>query len=115
MHLSPVVRKGDLLFLSGQVALDPETLDVIAPGDAATQARVCLERVRAVLEGAGATLADVARIECFLADRSAFPAWDAAFRERFPLDPPARTTIVCGLAIEGLVVEVQATAALTTR
>lgn len=63
------------------------------------------------LERAGATMAGVLRAECLLARREVFAAFNAVFARHFPLTPPARTTVVCDFALEGLLVEVQAVAA----
>lgn len=110
----PYVRAGDLLFLSGQVALDTRSMSVVGE-DVAEQARYCLDAIRTTLEGAGASLGDVARIECFLTDRADFPRWHEVFCEYFLLDPPARTTVIADLVVPGLRIEVQATARASTR
>jgi 2-iminobutanoate/2-iminopropanoate deaminase len=86
------VRAGDLLFCSGQVALDPETGDLV--GDTpAEQTRQCLRNLQAIAEAGGATLADAVRIGVFLVDMSAFGEVNEAYGEFFGDDPPARYAV----------------------
>lgn len=107
--ISAAVRVGDLLFLSGCVALDPAT--GLARGDTVTiQARDVFDQIALLLGQAGAELGDVVRCVCYLTDPGATAAFDRVFAETFPLDPPARTTVICGLARPGLLVEVEVTA-----
>jgi 2-iminobutanoate/2-iminopropanoate deaminase len=83
------VRAGDLLFCSGQVALDPETGELV--GDTpAEQTRQCLRNLQAIAEAGGATLADAVRIGVFLVDMGAFAEVNEAYGEFFGEDPPAR-------------------------
>ena len=90
-----VVPIGDgkrMIFCSGQVPFDPAT-GVFVEGDIAVQTRRVLDNLAAVLAGANATLADVVRTTIFLADMNDFAAVNAAYGERFPKDPPARSTV----------------------
>ena len=83
------VRAGDLLFCSGQVALDPATGELV--GDTpAEQTRQCLRNLQAIAEAGGATLADAVRIGVFLVDMGAFAEVNEAYGEFFGEDPPAR-------------------------
>ncbi|MFB4295020.1 RidA family protein [Actinomadura sp. NTSP31] len=94
---------------AGIAALDPVTMRPVHE-DFDVQARWVLDRLDAVLADAGATRHDLLRVECFLADRSLFGRWNGVFAERFGERPPARTTLVCGLPVPGLLIEVQALA-----
>ncbi|WP_344757315.1 RidA family protein [Gryllotalpicola koreensis] len=78
----------------------------------AQQAQVVLAQLAAVLADAGAGLDDVLRLEAFLADPRDFAAWDRAFCAAWPeaAARPARTTLVAGFAVPGVLVEVQAIA-----
>lgn len=98
---------------AGLAALDPDTLKPLCE-DFGGQVNWVLDRLDAVLIEAGSHRGAVLRIECFLADRELFGAWDEAFSRRFGPQPPARTTLICTLAVEGLLVEVQALAALAS-
>src|SRR5262249_53670279 len=81
-----------MIFLSGQVALDPDTGAMIE-GDVATQARRALDNLAAVLAAAGASFANVVRATIFLADMNDFAAVNAVYGERFVDAPPARSTV----------------------
>jgi 2-iminobutanoate/2-iminopropanoate deaminase len=91
------------LFLSGQVAQDPETGKLVGE-DAAGQARQALTNLHAALEAAGKTEADVIRVGVYLADMADFAAVNAAYADFFSPPYPARTAIaVAGLPLGALV------------
>jgi enamine deaminase RidA (YjgF/YER057c/UK114 family) len=107
---------GALLMLAGQVAVD-DAGEVIAPGDAASQAERIFEIVRAVLAAHGATFADVLHIRTFMTNLDDLPAYGAVRRKYFPAqpaaNPPASTTVeVNRLFLPGAVIEVEVTAAV---
>jgi len=81
-----------MIFCSGQIPLDPVT-GVLVSGDIAAQTQQVLENLSAVLAAAGASLADVVRTTIFLADMGDFGAVNEVYGERFPSDPPARSTV----------------------
>ena len=84
-----VVHEG-WIFLSGQIPLDPATGKLV-PGGIEEQARRVLENLRAVLESAGASLADVVRTTIYLVDLAVFPRVNAIYAEYFEASPrPAR-------------------------
>lgn len=107
--MADATRWGDLLFLSGRAAVDPSTFE-LRSADFDVQAAAVLDDVTAVLQAGGSSLEHVLRVECYLADRRDFVAWNRIFSERFPSSPPARTTLVCAFAVEGMLIEVQVTA-----
>jgi 2-iminobutanoate/2-iminopropanoate deaminase len=107
--MADAVRWGDLLFLSGRAAVEPGSLEP-RPGGFEIQAVAVLDDVAAVLAAGGSGLEHVLRVECYLADGADFDAWNRIFRERFPHSPPARTTLVTGFAVDGLLIELQVTA-----
>jgi 2-iminobutanoate/2-iminopropanoate deaminase len=109
--ISAAVRVGDLVVLSGCVALDPATGQPRGH-TVERQARDVFAQIAEVLDRAGGRLADVVRCVCYLTDAAAARELDVAFREAFPVDPPARTTVVCQLVRPGLLVEIEATAIL---
>jgi 2-iminobutanoate/2-iminopropanoate deaminase len=96
---SPAVRAGDFIFVSGQVPVDPAT-NQLSSGDIRHETRVALNNVKLVLEGAGATLADVVRVGVYIGDGKDFPAMNEVYSEFFGNDKPARSTIVCGFAAD---------------
>jgi 2-iminobutanoate/2-iminopropanoate deaminase len=89
---SQAIRANGLVFLSGQVALDPTTGRVI-DGDAAAQTERILRNVAAVLAGAGSGLDRVVRAGVYLADLKDYAAMNAVYGRFFAVDPPARTTV----------------------
>lgn len=100
---------GGLVFVAGQVALDDDN-NVVAPGDAYEQTKVTLDRVARVLAEVGGSLADVVTATVFVPDLKHLPGFNQAWVERFGDHRPARATVVAGLLIDGLVVEVQSIA-----
>ena len=96
---SPAVRAGDFIFVSGQVPVDPVS-NQLSSGDIKHETRVVLNNVKLVLEGAGATLADVVRVGVYIGDGKDFAAMNEVYSEFFGNDKPARSTIVCGFAAD---------------
>jgi 2-iminobutanoate/2-iminopropanoate deaminase len=93
------VRAGGFVFVAGQVPVDTAT-DTLSTGDIAHETRLALTNVKRVLEGAGATLADVVRVGVYIKDGADFAAMNAVYAEFFGENKPARTTIVCGFAAD---------------
>jgi len=89
---SPAVRAGNLLFLSGQVPIDPATGNMIE-GDIAAQTRRVLDNVGALLEAGGVSFANVVRTTVFLADMNDFAAMNQVYGEYFREPYPARATV----------------------
>ncbi len=94
---SPAVRAGDFIFVSGQLAVDPETNQYV-PGDIQQETRMTLNNIKRILEGAGASIADAVRVGVFLADGTEFAKMNEVYAEFFGDAKPARTTIVCSFA-----------------
>ncbi|HET6548776.1 MAG TPA: Rid family detoxifying hydrolase [Solirubrobacter sp.] len=104
---SHAVKSGGLMFLSGQVHLDPDTgkLTGDTPAD---KARRCLDNLTIVAEAAGAKLADAVRIAVYVTDVAVFAEMNEAYASYFPSDPPARTTIGVAALPMGAEVEMDA-------
>ncbi|HXF04295.1 MAG TPA: Rid family detoxifying hydrolase [Blastocatellia bacterium] len=86
------IQFGQLLFVSGQGAHDPETRRLVE-GPFSNQVRRCLENVKMVLEAAGSSLDRVLKCTVFLTDIAKFQEMNEVYRTFFPTDPPARTTV----------------------
>jgi 2-iminobutanoate/2-iminopropanoate deaminase len=100
---SQAVKIGDLVFCSGQIALDPKTGELVGGGVEA-ETRQVLENLTAVLAAAGVTWADVVRTSIYLTDMAHFSLVNRLYGERTGAPPPARTTVqVAGLPRGGLV------------
>ncbi len=84
------------VFVAGQGPVNPQT-NQIESGDIKSETRLVLRNIRSILEAAGSSLRDAVRIGVFLADLNDFEGMNEVFREFFPEDPPARTTVGCAL------------------
>jgi 2-iminobutanoate/2-iminopropanoate deaminase len=109
---SHAVRAGGLLFISGQIPLDPATGELV--GDTpAEQARRCLENLSAVCSAAGAALGDAVRVTVYLTDMGAFGEVNEVYGSFFAdADPPARVAIGVAALPRGAQVEIDAVVAL---
>lgn len=106
---SQAIRVGSMLFVSGQIPVDPETGEVV--GGIREQARRALENLKAVLEENGYTLRDVVMCFVFLADLKDFPAFNEIYAEYFRETPPARVTVQVARLPRDALVEIAAIAA----
>jgi 2-iminobutanoate/2-iminopropanoate deaminase len=89
---SPAIRTGGLLFVSGQIPLDPATGQMI-DGDISAQTHRVLDNIGALLAAGGLTFADVVRTTIFLADLSDFTSVNAVYGTYFSEPAPARATV----------------------
>ena len=89
---SPALRAGQLLFMSGQIPIDPKTGQMVT-GDAATCARRVMDNLGALLTAAGLTFANVVRTTIFLSDMNDFAAVNDVYASYFPDPKPARVTV----------------------
>jgi len=89
---SPAIRAGQLLFVSGQVPLDPATGQMIE-GDITAQTRRVLDNIGALLTAGGRSFADVVRTTIFLADMNDFAAVNDVYGQYFSEPYPARATV----------------------
>lgn len=100
---SQAVEAGGLLFLSGQIPLDPVTGTI--PGGIEAQARQAFSNVHALLDEAGYAMSDVVKVTVYLADIADFQVLNAVYAEQFSGDFPARSA-VGGLSLpKGVLVE----------
>ena len=107
--MADAVRWGDVLYLSGGLPSTPRPFGLRA-GGFESQAAAVLDDVGTVLAASGSGFEHVLRVECYLADAATSAPGTRVFREHFPTSPPARTTLVTGFAVEGLLIELQVTA-----
>jgi 2-iminobutanoate/2-iminopropanoate deaminase len=107
---SPAVRAGDYIFVSGQIPVDPVSGTVVT-GDVQAETRQVLTNIGKILEGCGASLADVVRCGVFLTDPGDFKAMNEVYAEFFGEAKPARTTIIAAaLPLKDARVEIDAVA-----
>ena len=107
--LSPAVRAGDFIFVSGQVPLQPD--GTMAGGGIETQTRQVLENVKAALALAGATMDDVVKTTVWIEDARDFSGMNKVYGSFFSKEPPARTTVESRLMLD-IKVEIEAVAYL---
>ena len=105
---SQAVVSGGLCFTSGQIALSPETGEIVGV-DIASQTRQVLENLCAVLAAAGTSAERVVKTTCYLADIADFAAFNAVYAEYFP-GKPARSCVAVKDLPRGALVEVEAVA-----
>ncbi len=108
---SHAVRASGLLFCSGQLALDPESGELLG-STPAEQTEQCLRNLQAVCAAAGASLADAVRMTLYLTDMDAFGAVNEVYGTFFEADPPARVAIGVAALPKGGQVEIDAVVAL---
>jgi 2-iminobutanoate/2-iminopropanoate deaminase len=102
---SPAVKAGGFVYVSGQVAIDTST-NQLSLGDIAHETRLVLNNVKAILEGAGAALAQVIKCNVYLSNGEDFAAMNAVYAEFFGEHKPARSTVVCSFAMPKIKVEI---------
>ena len=100
-----VVANG-FVYVSGQGPVNPETGST--PDGFEDQVRQTFENLRTILEAAGSGLGDVVKVNAYVTDLTRFARFNEVYREFFPQDPPARTTV--GADLLGILVEVDCVA-----
>jgi 2-iminobutanoate/2-iminopropanoate deaminase len=90
---SQAVVSGNLIFVSGQIPLDPATGILIEDKDIKAQTRRVLLNLQGILKGAGVSLENVVRTTVFLKNMSDFTDFNSVYSEFFSVDPPARATV----------------------
>ena len=103
---SQAIHAGDLIFTSGQVALDPKTGKMVA-GGIKEQARQVLENLKAILEAAGTDLSKVLKATVYLDDISTFAQVNEIYAEYFPEEQPARSAFQVGALPLGALIEIE--------
>ncbi|MEO7522419.1 MAG: RidA family protein [Gemmatimonas sp.] len=105
------VRANGFLFTAGQIALDPDTMEVV-PGDVAAQTERVLQNLAAILEESGSTWADVVKTTVFLRDMADFTAVNAVYARVLGSARPARSTVAVAGLPRDVRVEIEAVVAL---
>lgn len=112
LPFSDAVRFGDLVFVSGMVGFDGD--GAIVPGGIAAETVQTFRNIEKILEPAGCALADILKVSVILTDAQDFAAFNAAYRDIFPKDPPARVSMVAQLTIDARI-EVDVIAGVASR
>ena len=106
---SQAVSVGDLVFLSGQIPLDPKTGELV-DADIETATKRVLDNIRAVLETEGLAFRHVVKTTVFMKDLALFPRMNAVYATAFPENPPARSTVQAAALPKGVSVEIEVVA-----
>ncbi len=96
---------GDLIFVSGTLGTKPGSFDLVE-GGMGPQTTQTLENISSILAGAGATLAEVVKVNVYVTDMSVFSEMNRAYLEAFGSEPPARITVGCSALALGALVEI---------
>jgi 2-iminobutanoate/2-iminopropanoate deaminase len=102
---SQAVGVGTLVFLSGQIPLDPATGEVVQ-GDIADQTRRVMENLSAVLRASGVSLSEVVRSTIYLTNLADFAKVNEVYGSYFPTEPPARATVQVAALPRGAAIEI---------
>jgi 2-iminobutanoate/2-iminopropanoate deaminase len=102
---SQAVKAGNTVYLSGQIAIDPETQEII-DGGVKKQAERVLKNLKAVLAAADCSFKDVVKTEIFLDDINDFAAVNGVYAEYFTEEQPARACVEVGSLPKGVAVEI---------
>lgn len=102
---SQAVAANGFVFVSGQIALDPKTGQIIA-GDVKDQAKRVMENAKAILAAAGCGMGNVVRTTIYLRNMADFAAMNEVYGGYFPADPPARATVEVSRLPKDALVEV---------
>ena len=108
---SPAIKAGNLLFISGQIPVDPTTGNLI-DGDIATQADQVMRNLTALLRAAGASFTNVVRTTVYLADMNDFAAMNEVYSKYIVDPPPARATVQVARLPRDVKIEIDAIAVL---
>ena len=108
---SQAVRVGDTVYLSGQIPLDPQTMELVE-GDIGTRARRVFDNLTAVMQEAGGSLSDIVKLTIYLVDLEQFGQVNEVMAEYFDAPFPSRATVAVAALPKGAPIEVEAVAHL---
>lgn len=106
---SQAILAGDHVFTAGQIALDPESMEITG-ADVAQQTERVMLNLKAVLRAAGTDLDRVVKTTVYLADMADFPTMNEVYARHFGQHKPARATVQAGALPKGALVEIDAIA-----
>jgi 2-iminobutanoate/2-iminopropanoate deaminase len=107
---SQAVDGGELVFLSGQIPLDPVTGQLVGAGDIEAQTERVILNLKGILLAAGLSLAHVVRTTVYLVDLAEFAKMNEIYGRHFSVEPPARSTVQVSALPRGARVEIDAIA-----
>lgn len=104
------IKAGGMVFVSGQIPVNPATGELVT--DIAAATKQSLSNLAAVLQAAGCSMDQVVKTTVFLSDLKNFAAMNEVYAEFFKVNPPARSTVEVGALPKGAVVEIEAIAVI---
>lgn len=104
---SQAIKYGDILFVSGNIPIDPKTGELMK-GTIEEQTKLVLENVKATIEAAGMTMKNVLKTSCFLKNLDDFSKFNAVYATYFTENPPARETVEVARLPRDVLVEISA-------
>ena len=107
---SQAIKFGNILFISGQVPVNPATVELT--GDIKVQTRQVLENIKSILAAAGASASDVVKTTVFLQNLDDFAAMNEIYGAYFPKEAPARSTVEVARIPRGALIEIEAIAVI---
>lgn len=107
---SQAFRVGNLIYTAGVTGTDPETGKLVGPDDIVAQTHQIMKNMQAILEEAGSDMDHVFKTLVFVADIDQFSLFNETYRQYFPKDPPARSTMQVGKFNGGMAIEIEAIA-----
>ncbi len=102
-----VSAQGELVFLAGQIALNPATGEIVGEGDVVAQTKQVMSNIEAVLTEAGLTWSNVVKTGVFLSDLTNFTAMNEIYAEYFDDQPPARACVEVSRLPKDVLVEIE--------
>jgi 2-iminobutanoate/2-iminopropanoate deaminase len=112
---SQAIRIGNMLFVSGEIAIDPKTNTFMTGASIEDQTTRVLDNLKAILAAGGMSLSDVVSATVFMTDLNAFVRMNGVYATYFPSSPPARQTVQVSQLPKGAQIEISLVAVLTSR
>jgi len=110
---SQAIKIGNMVYVAGITPHELNSTRIYAPGDVKAQTALVLGYIQHILEAAGSSMDRIVKVTSFVADSERFAAYEAAYRQFFKQDPPARSTVEIAKFpsfVEGMVVEIECVA-----
>jgi len=108
---SQAIKVGETIYVSGQIPIDKEAKKVIGT-EIGTQTRQCLNNLRAILEATGAAMSHIVKTTVYLKSLDDFKEMNAAYKEFFPMEPPARACVEVSRLPGNVLIEIDAVAVM---
>ncbi|MFN3940292.1 MAG: RidA family protein [Chitinophagales bacterium] len=105
---SQATEAGGFIFVSGQIAIDPETGNLLQVDDIKAETHLVMQNLQAIVTSAGCTMQDVVKCTIFLMDMQQFPEVNNVYGTYFQTNPPARETVQVSALPKGVHVEISA-------